>query len=91
MCATLAVSTLAACGMLILLLVIKSTGFQLQNEVLLQSAVIGFSIGFAVLTLIVLYFFVSEVMLKSAEKVEVIPRASAGKGKKQSITIEDCS
>lgn len=57
--------------MIALLAVLKSSSFHV-NDVLLQSSVIGCAIGLAVVSMIVLYFLVSEVLLKFVESVEII-------------------
>jgi hypothetical protein len=93
MCATLSISAFLVCAMLIFLIAIKTTSFQIQNEVIMQSAVIGFSIAIAVISLIVLYFFVSEVLIKVAHHIELIGKRSGKKVERnnRSIIIEDCS
>jgi hypothetical protein len=88
MCASLTVASLLVCGMLIFLVLLKSTAFQMTSDVLLQSAVIGCSIAIAVILLIVLYLLISEVLLKVNQRVELI---GSGRERKGRITIQDCS
>jgi hypothetical protein len=70
-CSSIVIGLLLICGMVVLLLVLKSSTFQI-NDVILQSSVIGCAIGLAVLTMLVLFFLISEVLLKVVESVEVI-------------------
>jgi VIT1/CCC1 family predicted Fe2+/Mn2+ transporter len=74
MCVTLSIATLIMCAMLIFLIVIKAMNFQFQSEVLLEATVIGFAIAIGVIFLIVVYFFISEILIKSTAKIEVIIR-----------------
>lgn len=88
--------------MVILLVILKSRFMQI-SDVLLQSSVIGCAIGLTVVTLIVMYLLVSEVLMKVEESVEVIASSRNGKGgqtqaakkenerERKELVVEECA
>lgn len=92
MCAILTISGIFMVLMFVCIIVIaKSQIF--QDRVVSDSAIIGFSIGLTVTFLIVLFFCVTEVLIKTSYKVRLLEKREGMKGrsgKTNSISIIDC-
>lgn len=90
MCTSLIVTFLIMVGMMVFLIVMKSMELSARSQVLFDSAVIGISIAIAVIFLFVAFFFITEVLIKTSVKVELLGKVELKRQvRKNSISIED--
>lgn len=88
MCTSLIITFLIMVGMMVFLIVMKSMELSARNQVLFESAVIGISIAIAVIFLFVAFFFISEVLIKTSVRVELLGNVQLKRQtRKNSISI----
>jgi uncharacterized membrane protein len=77
---------------LLVLIVVLAKSKTLENRAIYDAAIIGISIGMGVLLLIVIYFFVSEVLVGSSYKVKLLRRQEMKRksSKISQISVVNC-
>jgi uncharacterized membrane protein len=91
MCTTLSILAFFAFGLLVLIMILVKSK-TLENRTIYDAAIIGISIGMGVLLLIVIYFFVSEVLVGSSYKVKLLRRQEMKRksSKIRQISVVNC-